>query len=1227
MKKRILCNLLVLALLLALLPTAALAGGDAKVVWSDDFGDLDRWETWTVVDANDDGYGFILDASADEGCTSLYLFAASPGYLGSGNEYGPSSDDYLVSPAIDLAGAWHEFVLSYDCRCVRPEEGNTPAYTWFEVFVIDADTSLTVESLRNLPKSRFTSEAPHEYQAWKTNQYDLTAYAGQQIRLVFHHKDASANRLELDNFQITDYQTDDHVEHIAVVGVPEPEVGLGVKDMREDGIRVLDSRNLSLVPGSVEYRKTVNESPIVQTGAFEDGAEYTIRFRLQPKEEAFLYSDAIASVNGRQAIYTLKDNGTPGDPSDDFIVIDYYFGFLHAKKQQIENAAVFLTPPVAGKTPDFNVRPDQDSFEPASVSWCKLNSDHSEGPAMGGADHFESGKTYRCRFRLMPREGFAFPEEPQVRINGEKRYPESPDPDGGCWCFADYTAAEDDGCTVRFFAGYCASPDSYTGKIGTEFKLPKLDDQTEHVFAGWSYSPYSGADEVISSSFRITHSCTLYAVWLEVLPAPEVRIAAPGVYRSVKESRVVVEKYESDEYFCEEIAPGEEIAWWMDPSKVGSISLRDRTTFGPGQTYYGMAYLRTDAYHCFAAGTGGLTLRGAVLDEAVADGQQMRITFHVTMPTWGTVDRADLFVDTLVAGCPVNESFKIPVYSLTPGLVADVRPGVYPTIDDAYLGTNACTGGLQPGQTYYGAATLTSSVGSVIDPDIKINLSGARQVGKSVIDEHSYLLLFAVQDREAYSLDVRAVSTDGSYPCGYLRSDLRPYWTSGMDGPYVPSGEHWFRAAALPGYIFLRWQLKGGETLGTSEYYSFALDDHMEIEALFGRGCTVTFMNAQGDDPPSQIVEAGKCATEPTGMTAKDFTFTGWYTDPVCQNRYDFTNPVVSDLILYSGWEYTPGVGAVDKTALRAAIAEAEALDTSGCTVESVTALAMVLTGAKMVLSADGATQADVDAAVENVRSAVAGLELMPGAVDKRALSRAIAEAEALDTSGCTVESVTALAMVLTGAKMVLSADGATQADVDAAVENVKSAVAGLEREEVTPIRFDDVKDPSQYYYEPVYWAVEKGVTTGSSPTTFNPNAGCTRAQVVTFLWRAAGKPEPARTENPFNDVKADAYYYKAVLWAVEKGVTTGTSDTTFRPDATCTRGQIVTFLWRSNDQPEPTKTDNPFTDVKADQYYYKAVLWAVEKGITKGTSDTRFSPDSTCTRGQIVTFLYRDKK
>ena len=143
----------------------------------------------------------------------------------------------------------------------------------------------------------------------------------------------------------------------------------------------------------------------------------------------------------------------------------------------------------------------------------------------------------------------------------------------------------------------------------------------------------------------------------------------------------------------------------------------------------------------------------------------------------------------------------------------------------------------------------------------------------------------------------------------------------------------------------------------------------------------------------------------------------------------------------------------------------------------------------------------------------------------------------------------------------------------------------------------------------------------------FHPDAGCTRAQVVTFLWRAAGKPEPDSSRNPFTDVPESQYYYKAVLWAVEKGVTRGTSADRFSPNATCTRGQIVTFLWRYFGEPDPEGRKNPFADVSEGQYYYKAILWAVEKEITRGTSADKFSPGATCTRAQIVTFLYRSMK
>ena len=169
---------------------------------------------------------------------------------------------------------------------------------------------------------------------------------------------------------------------------------------------------------------------------------------------------------------------------------------------------------------------------------------------------------------------------------------------------------------------------------------------------------------------------------------------------------------------------------------------------------------------------------------------------------------------------------------------------------------------------------------------------------------------------------------------------------------------------------------------------------------------------------------------------------------------------------------------------------------------------------------------------------------------------------------------------------------------------------------------FVDVPEGS-YYEEAVNWAVEKGITTGTDATHFSPDGICTRAQAVTFLWRAAGSPAAKSAVMPFTDVKAGSYYYDAVLWAVENGITKGTSDTLFSPDATCSRAQIVTFLWRSQKSPA-AGTANPFTDVKASAYYADAVLWAVKEDVTKGTTNTTFSPDANCTRAQIVTFIWR---
>lgn len=186
--------------------------------------------------------------------------------------------------------------------------------------------------------------------------------------------------------------------------------------------------------------------------------------------------------------------------------------------------------------------------------------------------------------------------------------------------------------------------------------------------------------------------------------------------------------------------------------------------------------------------------------------------------------------------------------------------------------------------------------------------------------------------------------------------------------------------------------------------------------------------------------------------------------------------------------------------------------------------------------------------------------------------------------------------------------------------------VCGLTHTEVIPAKgsgFVDVQSGT-YYYLPVVWAAEQGITTGTDDTHFTPDGICTRAQVVTFLWRAAGSPAPTTSANPFTDVPADAYYRDAVLWAVEKNVTKGTSETTFSPEDTCTRAHVATFLWRAAGSVPPKTARNPFLDVPDDAYYHDAVLWAVERNVTKGTSETTFSPGASCTRAHVVTFLYR---
>ncbi len=169
---------------------------------------------------------------------------------------------------------------------------------------------------------------------------------------------------------------------------------------------------------------------------------------------------------------------------------------------------------------------------------------------------------------------------------------------------------------------------------------------------------------------------------------------------------------------------------------------------------------------------------------------------------------------------------------------------------------------------------------------------------------------------------------------------------------------------------------------------------------------------------------------------------------------------------------------------------------------------------------------------------------------------------------------------------------------------------------------FTDVST-SQYFYAPVQWAVKNGVTSGISANKFGPNVNCTRAQIATFLWAAAGKPNPKTTKNPFVDVDESDYYYKAVLWAAENGITSGIGANKFGPNVVCTRAQAVTLLWAAEGKPV-VESRTSFNDVASGDYYYNAVKWAVENKVTAGVGNNRFAPSANCLRGQIVTFLYK---
>ena len=380
------------------------------------------------------------------------------------------------------------------------------------------------------------------------------------------------------------------------------------------------------------------------------------------------------------------------------------------------------------------------------------------------------------------------------------------------------------------------------------------------------------------------------------------------------------------------------------------------------------------------------------------------------------------------------------------------------------------------------------------------------------------------------------------------------------------------RLTATPktGYHLKEWQvISGGVTIENNKFTM--PDGNVEVKAIFEKDSppapteyTITFDGNGGTPSVDSMTTTNlKLSSLPSASRSGSYSFDGWYTEKSGGTKITTDTVFSANTTVYAHWTYTGGSSGHSYYTIKATAGAGGSISPSG-----------------NVSVREGRDQTftitpDKGYAVANVK------------IDGKSIGA---------VKSYTFENVSRTHTIEV---IFMKANGNPQTGV-----------------------FVDVATGS-YYEDAVDWAVENGITKGTDDTHFSPDSICTRAQAVTFLWRTAGSPAPKTSTMPFTDVPVGSYYYDAVLWAVENGITKGTSDTTFSPNMTCSRAQIVTFLWRSEKSPA-AGTANPFADVKSTAYYADAVLWAVKENIIKGTTNTTFSPDADCTRAQIVTFLYR---
>ena len=370
-------------------------------------------------------------------------------------------------------------------------------------------------------------------------------------------------------------------------------------------------------------------------------------------------------------------------------------------------------------------------------------------------------------------------------------------------------------------------------------------------------------------------------------------------------------------------------------------------------------------------------------------------------------------------------------------------------------------------------------------------------------------------------------------------------------------------APTKEGYRFDGWYYDNNGGVAKWDFDTNTVTRAMTLTAKWVQTYTVAFDTNGGSAVAPVAVDAGSTVTKPADPTRSGYAFDGWYTENTYENPYDFHAAVTGSLTLYAKWN------------------------------------SIVYSDPTYAVSAPTA---------ENGKIAVS---------PKNASAGSTVTITVKPDSGYVLETISVTDK--NGNDLKLTDKGNGKYTFTMPTSKVEIKATFMEDNSVLNFFYDVPNDA--YYYEAVKWAAENGITGGVGNSLFAPNQPCTRAQIVTFLWRAAGSPEPKNMSN-FSDVPADSYYAKAVAWAVENGITTGTGDGKFSPDATCTRAQSVTFLFRAS---KASANGAPaFSDVAATAYYAEAVKWATDNGITNGIGDNLFGSDNDCTRAQIVTFLYR---